>query len=115
MVAKVMPRDGHTLTPTATACISYCVACVWRACGLCSAGEVLITKDAVSYFLGSDGKPSRKTTITWSQPPTALMATKLYVMAVLPAAVEVKSVSRLGAAAAEQVRGGCRANSISRQ
>eukprot|EP00878_Enallax_costatus_P036589 GHUV01041105.1.p1 GENE.GHUV01041105.1~~GHUV01041105.1.p1 ORF type:complete len:273 (+),score=55.05 GHUV01041105.1:272-1090(+) len=65
-------------------------------------GEVLIIKDAVSYFLGPDGKPSRKTTITWSQPPLALMATKLYVVAVLPAAVEVKSVSRLGAAAAEQ-------------
>lgn len=57
----------------------------------------------MSYFLGPDGKPSRKTTLTWSQPPTALMATKLYVVAALPDAVEVKSISRIGTAAAEQV------------
>jgi len=24
-----------------------------------------VTKDAVSYFLGPDGKPCRKTSITW--------------------------------------------------
>lgn len=27
--------------------------------------EVLVTKDAVSYFLGPDGKPCRKSSINW--------------------------------------------------
>lgn len=82
--------------------MSHTTSNIFHLC-VCPAGEVLITKDTVSYFLGSDGKPSRKTTITWSQPPLALMSTKLYVVAVLAAAVEVKSVSRLGEATAEQV------------
>jgi hypothetical protein len=64
----------------------------------------LVTKDSVSYFLGPDGKPSRKTTLTWSQPPNALVAGRLYVAALLPGGVEVKSISRVGASAAAQVR-----------
>lgn len=70
------------------------------------AGELLVTKDNVSYFLGSDGKPCRKTTITWSAAPHKLLATPLYVVGLLPSAVEVKSISRIAAAAAEQVRAG---------
>jgi hypothetical protein len=69
-----------------------------------AAGEAMVTKDSVSYFLGPDGKPSRKTTLSWSQPPNALVAGRQYVAALLPGGVEVKSISRAGAAAAEQVR-----------
>jgi hypothetical protein len=29
------------------------------------AEELLVTRDAVSYFLGPDGKPCRKTSLTW--------------------------------------------------
>jgi hypothetical protein len=72
-------------------------------------GEALVTKDFVSYFLGPDGKPSRKTTLTWSQPPNALAAGRLYVAALLPGGVEVQSISRLGASAAAQVRACCAA------
>ncbi|KAF6257282.1 hypothetical protein COO60DRAFT_26268 [Scenedesmus sp. NREL 46B-D3] len=67
-----------------------------------AAGEALVTKDSVSYFLGPDGKPSRKTTLSWSQPPNALVAGRLYVAALLPGCIEVKSISRVGASAAEQ-------------
>jgi hypothetical protein len=66
-------------------------------------GELLVTKDNISYFLGSDGKPCRKATITWSAAPQKLLATALYVVGLLPSAVEVKSVSRMAAATAEQV------------
>jgi hypothetical protein len=69
-----------------------------------AAGEAMVTKDSVSYFLGPDGKPSRKTTLSWSQPPNALVAGRQYVAALLPGGVEVKSISRAGAAAAEQAR-----------
>ncbi|WIA17457.1 hypothetical protein OEZ85_014302 [Tetradesmus obliquus] len=65
-------------------------------------GEALVTKDAISYFLGPDGKPLRKTTLSWSAPPNALAAGRQYVAALLPGCVEVKSISRAGAAAAAQ-------------
>lgn len=66
------------------------------------AEEVLVTKDAVSYFLGPDGKPCRKTSITWSQPPRCLVASPMYAVALLPSAVEVKAISRAAAAATAQ-------------
>lgn len=69
-----------------------------------TAGELLVTKDGVSYFLGPDGKPSRKVTLAWSGQPAALAATRMYAAALLPGGVEVRSVSRLAATTTEQVR-----------
>ncbi|KAI0267682.1 hypothetical protein BC834DRAFT_923439 [Gloeopeniophorella convolvens] len=47
--------------------------------------EVLMAKDNVGLFVGVDGKPSRKTHITWPAPPEDLGFVKPYLFSILPA------------------------------
>lgn len=62
----------------------------------------MATADGASYFLGADGKPSRKLTLEWSQQPAALLAGRLYVAALLPGGIELRSVRRGSEATAAQ-------------
>jgi hypothetical protein len=48
-------------------------------------------------FVGSEGKPTRRHGVPWSDPPLATASTSPYVLAVLPRHIEVRSTQSLAA------------------
>ena len=46
-------------------------------------------------FVGSEGKPTRRHGVPWSDPPIATASTSPYVLAVLPRHIEVRSTQSL--------------------
>lgn len=52
--------------------------------------ELLLGRDNMSVFQDSQGRPSRKYGITWSEPASALLYLSPYILGVLPKVVEVK-------------------------
>eukprot|EP00284_Hemiselmis_tepida_P004556 CAMPEP_0174941878 /NCGR_PEP_ID=MMETSP1355-20121228/72881_1 /TAXON_ID=464990 /ORGANISM="Hemiselmis tepida, Strain CCMP443" /LENGTH=365 /DNA_ID=CAMNT_0016189017 /DNA_START=78 /DNA_END=1172 /DNA_ORIENTATION=+ len=52
--------------------------------------EMLLGRDSISVFQDFEGRPSRKYAITWAAPPSAIVYSHPYVIALLPKSVEVQ-------------------------
>ena len=65
--------------------------------------ELLLAKGNVGIFLGSDGRISRKASLTWSDAPVATTHSHPYAVALLPNYVEIRSVQRVSANGLAQV------------
>ena len=64
--------------------------------------EALIVRDSAAFFVGADGKATRRSPLQFAEPPRALAAGRGYVVALLPGRAEVRGAARLGGAAAAQ-------------
>jgi hypothetical protein len=54
--------------------------------------ELLLSKDNISIFIDFNGKPTRRSGITWSDIPIAISYSFPYVIALLPRFVEVRTI-----------------------
>eukprot|EP00899_Mesostigma_viride_P000549 jgi/Mesvir1/10495/Mv15048-RA.1 len=57
-----------------------------------SEGELLLGKGNSGIFTGVDGKPTRKSSLRWSDTPLAVLACPPYALALLPRFVEIRLV-----------------------
>lgn len=65
--------------------------------------ELLLSKDNAGCFIKADGSMSRKSHLSWSDVPVALVCSDMYAVALLPKCIEVRSVSRINGPAVTQV------------